>query len=40
MASKNILLVEGTDDEHVVKNLCGYHNLGQIDEIKNLGGIS
>lgn len=40
MASKNILLVEGIDDEHVVKNLCGYHNLGQIDEIKNLGGIS
>ncbi|NMA42161.1 MAG: hypothetical protein GX946_02125 [Oligosphaeraceae bacterium] len=40
MESKNILMVEGTDDEHVVKHLCDYHNLGRIDEIKNLGGIS
>lgn len=39
MAGKNILLVEGTDDEHVVKHLCGHHGLPSIDEIARLGGI-
>lgn len=27
MAGKTILLVEGKDDEHVVKHLCGHHSL-------------
>lgn len=40
MASRNVLLVEGNDDEHVVKNLCGYHHLPQIDQITQCGGIS
>ncbi len=36
---RNILLVEGADDEHVVKHLCSHHGLPEIDEIKSLGGI-
>lgn len=40
MASKNRLLVEGTDDEHVVKNLCGCRGLPNIDEIRKLDGIN
>jgi hypothetical protein len=39
MASKRILLVEGTDDEHVVKHIFGGHKLPKLDEIKELGGI-
>jgi hypothetical protein len=39
MAAKKILLVEGTDDEHVVKHLCTHHALPRIEEIANLGGI-
>jgi hypothetical protein len=31
MAEKRILLVEGKDDEHVVKNICGRYGLGKID---------
>lgn len=29
-----LLLVEGPDDEHVVKNLCGRMEIGLIDEIR------
>lgn len=39
MATKKILLVEGTDDEHVVKHLCTHHGLPHIGEIAKLGGI-
>jgi len=35
---KNILLVEGPDDEHVFKNLCGKHNFPLLDEVKPHGG--
>lgn len=35
---KTILLVEGPDDEHVFKNLCGVHGLPRIDEVKPHGG--
>lgn len=31
---KSVLLVEGTDDEHVVKNICGRFSLGKIDQIR------
>lgn len=34
MAGKSVLLVEGPDDEHVLKNICGVHRLPYIDEIK------
>jgi hypothetical protein len=39
MTTKKILLVEGTDDEHVVKHLCNHHGLPHIDEIAKMGGI-
>lgn len=39
MAGKKILLVEGRDDEHVLKHLCGNRNIGRIDEIEPLGSV-
>jgi hypothetical protein len=33
MMGKRVLLVEGPDDEHVVKHICGQRNLGEIDDI-------
>lgn len=39
MAAKKVLLVEGTDDEHVVKHLCTHHGLPHIEEIAKMGGI-
>lgn len=39
MAGRKVLLVEGTDDEHVVKGLCGQHGLPHLDEIKPLGSV-
>jgi hypothetical protein len=33
MANKTVLMVEGTDDEHVVKHVCGWYGLGKIDTI-------
>jgi hypothetical protein len=38
MTSKRVLMVEGPDDEHVVKHICGQHQLGNIDEIKPYDG--
>lgn len=35
---KNILLVEGPDDEHVFRNLCGRHGFPRLDEVKPHGG--
>lgn len=37
MAGKKILLVEGIDDEHVLKHLCGNRGVGQLDEVKPQG---
>ncbi len=39
MAGKKILLVEGTDDEHVLKHLCGQRSVGTLDEIKPQGSV-
>jgi hypothetical protein len=39
MAPRNILLVEGTDDEHVVKHLCARHHLPTIDGITKTDGV-
>jgi len=39
MSVKHLLLVEGSDDEHVVKGICGRLKLGLIDKIQPLGGI-
>jgi hypothetical protein len=38
MIGKRVLMVEGSDDEHVVKNFCGEHKIGKIDDIRNCGG--
>ena len=35
MAQK-ILLVEGSDDEHVLKHICGNHGIPHLDEVKPL----
>lgn len=39
MAEKKVLLVEGKDDEHVVKNICGRFRIGKIDAITPTEGI-
>ena len=39
MAAKKILLVEGSDDEHVLKHLCGNRGGPRLDEVKSHGGI-
>lgn len=38
MSAKRILLVEGVDDEHVIKHLCGNRNGPRLD-IKGHGGV-
>ena len=37
MANGKILLVEGTDDEHVLKHICGNHGIPHLDEVKPHG---
>jgi len=39
MAAKKILLVEGIDDEHVLKHLCGTRGVQKLDEIKQQGSV-
>ena len=34
-----VLLVEGADDEHVIKHICGSRRLPQLDEVKPYGGV-
>lgn len=36
---KRVLIVEGVDDEHVAKHICGTRHLGKFDEISPSGGI-
>lgn len=38
MGAKLVLMVEGPDDEHVVKNICGQRQLGKIENIHPYGG--
>lgn len=33
MPGRNVLLVEGTDDEHVLKHICGNRGVQKLDEI-------
>ncbi len=40
MAGKKILLVEGIDDEHVLKAICGQRSVGKLDEIKPQGSVN
>ncbi|NOT55072.1 MAG: hypothetical protein HOP18_10740 [Deltaproteobacteria bacterium] len=39
MPGRKILLVEGGDDEHVLKHLCGQRGVPTVDEIRSLGGV-
>ena len=39
MAGKRILLVEGTDDEHVLKHICGNRGIPTLDEVKPHGSV-
>ena len=39
MADKKILLVEGTDDEHVLKHICGNRDIPDLDEVKPHDGV-
>lgn len=39
MAAKKILLVEGIDDEHVLKHLCGNRGVPLLDDVKEHGGV-
>lgn len=38
MTGIRVLLVEGSDDEHVVKHICGNRGLGKIDRIRDCEG--
>ena len=40
MANRNMLLVEGRDDEHVFYSLLKYYKVPQAFKIKNKGGIN
>lgn len=39
MADKKILLVEGPDDAHVLKHICGNRDIAPLDEVKPHGGV-
>lgn len=39
MVGKKILLVEGKDDEHVLKHICGTRGVGKLDEVKDHGSV-
>ena len=38
MVGKSVLMVEGRNDEHVVKHICGQRHLGHIEIIHSYGG--
>ena len=40
MANRRILLVEGKDDEHVLKHICGNRGIPHLDEVKPLGSVT
>jgi hypothetical protein len=39
VVGRKILLVEGKDDEHVLKHLCGTRCVGNLDEVKEHGSV-
>lgn len=39
MANRTILLVEGDDDEHVLKHICGNRGVPHLDEVHTHGGV-
>lgn len=40
MAAKRILLVEGIDDKHVLKHLCGTRGVPHLDDVKAHEGVN
>ena len=36
--ARKVLMVEGTDDEHVLKHICGAHKIPRLDKVKPYGG--
>lgn len=40
MANRKILLVEGPDDEHVLKHICGHYGISHLDEVKPHGSVN
>ena len=36
---RNILLVEGPNDEHVMKHICGKRNVPNLDEVRSHGNV-
>ena len=38
--ARRILLVEGTDDEHVIKHICDSHDIDHLDEVRPKGGVA
>ena len=36
--ARKILMVEGTNDEHVLKHICGTHKIPRLDKVKPHGG--
>jgi hypothetical protein len=40
MANQKILLLEGPDDEHVLKHICGNRGIPRLDEVKPHGSVS
>ena len=39
MANRKVLLVEGTDDLHVLRHICQNRNIPAPDSVEPLGGI-
>ena len=39
MANRRILLVEGKDDEHVLKHICGNSNIPELDGVIPIGDV-
>ena len=39
MSGRNILLVEGKDDEHVLKHICGNRGIPHLDQVKPLDSV-
>jgi hypothetical protein len=39
VANRTILLVEGDDDEHVLKHICGNRGVPHLDEVHTHGGV-
>jgi hypothetical protein len=40
MAGQRVLLVEGRDDEHVLKHICGNRGIARLDEVKPHDGVA